>query len=158
MLDVDQRVDGLVFLTGPVARDRDPGGRGRERRLDAASAIDERAPMGETVRLKPRDPPRLAAVAVELMRFVVATAIVAHEGALVCGWAVRWSVPSFSRAGHREDAGNRPPEAVAPAAGVVLAPRGERAGVQVRLGAALPVASNKLIRKSARRGSGNKPL
>jgi hypothetical protein len=65
MLDVDQRVDGLVFLTGPVARDRDPGGRGRERRLDAASAIDERAPMGETVRLKPRDPPRLAAVAVD---------------------------------------------------------------------------------------------
>ena len=49
------------------------------------------------------------------------------------------------------------PEAVAAAAGVVLAPRGERAGVQVR--PAPHCLCRRLIRKRARgRGSGNKPL
>ena len=68
-VDVDQRVHGSVILAAPVARDGDPAGpdRGRKRRVDAAMEIEERAPMGEAVRLQPRDPPRVAGVAVDLV-------------------------------------------------------------------------------------------
>jgi hypothetical protein len=62
-------VHGSVILARPVAREGDPAGpdRGRKRRVDAALEIKEGAPMDKAVRLQPRDPPRVAGVAVDLV-------------------------------------------------------------------------------------------
>jgi hypothetical protein len=68
-VDADQRVDGVVILAGPVARDGDRvrPDRRRERRVNAALEIEGGAPVGEAAPFEPRDPPRVARVRIDLL-------------------------------------------------------------------------------------------
>ena len=62
-VDVDQRVDGIVILAAPVAREATSLGQtaGASGGSIAAFEVEGRAAVGEAVCLEPRDPRRVVA-------------------------------------------------------------------------------------------------